>query len=70
MSLTHYLCCVGSGILRSISEGYKYWQNIVARSFLQHISNRGKAGVPICMLDVGEGELSAFSQICSFIVLE
>ena len=53
MSLTHYLCCVGSGILCSFSEGYKYWQNIIVRSFLQHIYDCGKAGVPICMLDMG-----------------
>lgn len=24
MSLTHFLCCVGSGVLRSFSEGYEY----------------------------------------------
>ena len=37
MSLTHFLCCVGSGV--SFSEGYEYWQTLVLRNVVQHVYN-------------------------------
>lgn len=56
-----------SGILRSFSEGYAYWQKLVLRNVVQYIYNCGKKGMPLAML--GIGYLSAFSQICTFIVI-
>lgn len=53
MSLVHFLCCVGSGVLHSFSDGYKYWQDTVQRSFLQFIYHCGKIGVPFAMLGIG-----------------
>ena len=53
MSLTHFLCCVGSGVLRSFSEGYEYWQTLVLRNVVQHVYNCGKNGTPLAMLGKG-----------------
>lgn len=53
MSLTHFLCCVGSGVLRSFSEGYEYWQTLVLRNVVQHVYNCGKNGTPLAMLGMG-----------------
>ena len=53
MSLTHFLCCVGSGVLRSFSEGYEYWQTLVLRNVVQHVYNCGKNGTPLAMLGIG-----------------
>lgn len=66
MSLTHFLYCVGSGILRSFSEGYAYWQKLVLHNVVQCVYNCGKNGMLLAML--GMGYLSAFSQICTFTV--
>lgn len=53
MSLAHYLCCAGSGVLRTFSDGYKYWQNAVQCSFVRYIYECGKTGIPIAALGVG-----------------
>ena len=53
MSLTHFLCCVGSGVLCSFSEGYAYWQKLVLRNVVQYVYNCGKNGMPLSMLGIG-----------------
>ena len=53
MSLTYFLCCVGSGVLRSFSEGYEYWQKLVLRNVVQYVYNCGKNGMPFAMLGLG-----------------
>lgn len=53
MSLTHFLCCVGGGVLRSFSEGYAYWRTLVLRNAVQYIYNCGKNGMPFAMLGIG-----------------
>ena len=53
MSLTHFLCCVGSGVLRSFSEGYEYWKKLVLRNVVQYVYNCGKNGMPLAMLGMG-----------------
>lgn len=53
MSLTHFLCCVGIGVLRSFSEGYAYCQNLVLCNAVQYVYNCGKNGIPLAMLGIG-----------------
>lgn len=53
MSLAHFLCCVGNCVLRSFSEGYAYWQNLVLRNAVQYVYNCGKNGIPLAMLGIG-----------------
>lgn len=53
MSLTHFLCCVGTGVLRSFSEGYAHWQNPVLRNAVQYVYNCDKNGIPLAMLGIG-----------------
>ena len=53
MSLTHFLCCVGKGVLRSFSAGYAYWQNLVLRNAVQYVYNCGKNAIPLAMLGIG-----------------
>lgn len=53
MSLAHFLCCVGNGVLRSFSVGYAYWQNLVLRNAVQYVYNCGKNEIPLAMLGIG-----------------
>ena len=53
MSLAHFLCCVGNGVLRSFSAGYAYWQNLVLRNAVQYVYNCGKNAIPLAMLGIG-----------------
>lgn len=44
---------LGSGILRTFLDGYRYWQNIVQCIFARYVCECGRAEIPIAVLGVG-----------------
>lgn len=53
MSVVHFLCCVGTGILRSFSDGHRFWKDTLNAQRIAYIYACGKAGAPMPALGIG-----------------